>query len=47
MLKYQNYDKIEVGVDECARGVLFGRIYGAAVIYPKNGINFTKSCTYD
>ena len=25
---------IEVGVDECARGVLFGRIYAAAVIWP-------------
>ena len=32
-------DLLEVGVDECARGVLFGRIYGAAVIYPKNGID--------
>ena len=34
MLKYQNKDIIEVGIDECARGVLFGRIYSAAVIYP-------------
>ena len=33
MLKYQNKDIIEVGIDEC-RGVLFGRIYSAAVIYP-------------
>lgn len=38
MLRYQNIDKIEIGVDECARGVLFGRIYGAAVLYPKNGL---------
>ena len=38
MLRYQNSDIIEVGVDECARGVLFGRIYSAAVIYPNNGI---------
>jgi len=38
MLRYQNKDKIEIGIDECARGVLFGRIYSAAVIYPKNGL---------
>jgi len=36
---YYNFDNIEAGTDECARGVLFGRIYGAAVIYPKNGID--------
>ena len=39
MKKYINKDNIEAGVDECARGVLFGRIYGATVIYPKEGIN--------
>jgi len=39
MLKYKNPDIVEVGVDECARGVLFGRIYSAAVIYPKDGIS--------
>ena len=39
MKKYFNIQNIEAGVDECARGVLFGRIYGAAVIYPKDGIN--------
>ena len=38
MQRYQNKDIIEVGVDECARGVLFGRIYSAAVIYPINKI---------
>tara|TARA_X000000950_G_C13818828_1_gene620982 strand:- start:104 stop:715 length:612 start_codon:yes stop_codon:yes gene_type:complete len=38
MQKYQNKDIIEVGVDECARGVLFGRIYSAAVIYPENKV---------
>ena len=32
-------NQLEVGVDECARGVLFGRIYGAAVVYPREGIN--------
>ena len=36
---YYNFDNTEAGTDECARGVLFGRIYGAAVIYPKNGID--------
>lgn len=39
MNNFYNIENIEVGVDECARGVLFGRIYGAAVIYPKYGIN--------
>jgi ribonuclease HII len=38
MLKYQDKDKVEIGVDECARGVLFGRIYSAAVLYPKDGM---------
>ena len=38
MLRYQNKKNLEIGVDECARGVLFGRIYGAAVIYPKKGL---------
>lgn len=28
---------IEVGVDEAGRGPLFGRVYSAAVILPKNG----------
>ena len=36
MLKlYKNYDDIEIGLDECARGVMFGRLYAAAVIMPK------------
>jgi ribonuclease HII len=39
MLKYQNKDKIEIGLDESGRGCLFGRIYGCAVIYPKEGLN--------
>jgi ribonuclease HII len=38
MQKYQNKDIVEVGVDECARGVLLGRIYSAAVIYPLNKV---------
>lgn len=39
MLPYQNENSLEVGVDECARGCLFGRIYGCAVIYPSQGID--------
>ena len=39
MLPYQNKNCLEVGVDECARGCLFGRIYGCAVVYPSNGLN--------
>ena len=37
---------IEVGVDECARGVLFGRIYAAAVIWPTIPNEKDKSQTY-
>lgn len=36
---FYNINNVEAGTDECARGVLFGRIYGAAVIYPTNGID--------
>ena len=37
MLKmYKNINDIEVGLDECARGVMFGRLYAAAVIMPKD-----------
>lgn len=39
MKTFLDINNIEAGVDECARGVLLGRIYGAAVIYPKEGIN--------
>lgn len=39
MKNYHNIEYVEAGVDECARGVLLGRIYGAAVVYPKDGIN--------
>ena len=28
-------NKYEIGVDECARGPMFGRLYTAAVILPK------------
>ena len=36
---YKNYDDIEVGLDECARGVMFGRLYAAAVIMPKEKLD--------
>ena len=32
---YFNKDCIEVGIDEVGRGCLFGRVYAAAVIWPK------------
>ena len=32
---YLNKDSLEVGVDEVARGCLFGRVYAAAVIWPQ------------
>ena len=32
---YNDYD-YQIGVDECARGPMFGRLYTSAVILPKN-----------
>lgn len=29
-------DKMEIGIDEAGRGPLFGRVYTAGVILPKN-----------
>ena len=37
--KSYSHDLIEVGVDEAGRGPLFGRVYAAAVILPKNILN--------
>ena len=35
--KYYNKDEVyEIGVDEVGRGPLFGRVYTAAVILPKD-----------
>jgi len=36
--QYYNMDKniVEIGVDEVGRGPLFGRVYTAAVILPKD-----------
>ena len=36
---YKDFDETEVGLDECARGVMFGRLYAAAVIMPKEITN--------
>ena len=33
---YDAANRFEVGVDECARGPMFGRLYVAAVILPKD-----------
>ena len=30
------HNKYEIGIDECARGPLFGRLYVAATILPKD-----------
>ena len=37
MLKnvYNDENNLEIGVDECARGPMFGRLYTAAVVLPK------------
>ena len=32
----QGWDKLEIGIDEAGRGPLFGRVYTAAVILPKD-----------
>jgi ribonuclease HII len=33
---YDSSNNFEIGIDECARGPLFGRLYVAATILPKN-----------
>jgi len=32
----------EIGVDEAGRGPLFGRVYTAAVILPKEGFEYSR-----
>jgi ribonuclease HII len=34
---YDESNQFEIGVDECARGPMFGRLYVAAAILPKDG----------
>ena len=36
LLPYQDENTIEIGIDEAGRGCLFGRVYIAGVILPKN-----------
>lgn len=41
--EYEDEDILEIGIDEAGRGPLFGRLYTAAVILPKNtGFGFDK-----
>ena len=37
MTDYNNSDLYEIGIDEVGRGPLFGRVYSAAVVLPKDG----------
>ena len=38
---YNTENDYEVGVDECARGPMFGRLYTAAAILPKDNFDLT------
>lgn len=42
LIHFYTNNKIEIGVDEVGRGPLFGRVYVAAVILPKNGFDYHK-----
>ena len=45
---YNDLDnKIEIGIDEVGRGPMFGRVYIACVILPKNCPNFDYYCLKD
>ena len=39
---YNTENDYEVGVDECARGPMFGRLYTAAAILPKDNFDHSK-----
>ena len=43
---YENNDIQEIGVDEVGRGPMFGRVYTAAVVLPKNN-NFKHELMKD
>ena len=47
MLRFFDETKIEIGVDEVGRGPLFGRVYSAAVILPKDEESFDFSIAKD
>ena len=40
--RYKEDDIYEIGVDEAGRGPLFGRVYTAAVILPKDNFDFSN-----
>jgi len=42
LIHFYTNNKIEIGVDEVGRGPLFGRVYVAAVILPKNDFDYHK-----
>jgi ribonuclease HII len=42
LIHFYTNNKIEIGVDEVGRGPLFGRVYVAAVILPKNEFDYHK-----
>jgi ribonuclease HII len=42
LIHFYTDNKIEIGVDEVGRGPLFGRVYVAAVILPKNDFDYHK-----
>ena len=37
----EEYDGLEIGIDEVGRGPMFGRVYTSAVVLPKDGIDFS------
>jgi ribonuclease HII len=39
---YDEEDTVEIGIDEVGRGPMFGRVYTAAVILPKEGFDHSK-----
>ena len=44
---YEEENIMEIGVDEAGRGPLFGRVYTAAVVLPKNGDLFDHTLMKD
>jgi len=47
MKKNYNLDKLEAGIDEVGRGPLFGRVYAACVILPRENTDFHFECIKD
>ena len=43
----ESLEIIEIGVDEAGRGPMFGRVYAAAVVLPKDDIGFDHSIPKD